>query len=154
MPDNCLVCERIAMIKANTNPYFVAELETGYVVIGDYQYFKGYSLFLCKQHVTELHELDIDFKLKFLREMAEVAQAVHLAFNPYKLNYELLGNTDRHAHWHIFPRYENEPDPKVATWEIDKSVRYSEAAKPSPEERENIKKRLLEALKQTAGNIA
>ena len=28
---NCLVCERIQMIKENNNPYFVKELETGYV---------------------------------------------------------------------------------------------------------------------------
>ncbi|HIV12129.1 MAG TPA: HIT family protein, partial [Candidatus Pullilachnospira stercoravium] len=42
----CLVCERIAMIKNGENPYFVKELETGYVVIGDHQHFYGYSLFL------------------------------------------------------------------------------------------------------------
>ena len=28
----CLICERINMIKDGTNPYFVKELETGYVV--------------------------------------------------------------------------------------------------------------------------
>lgn len=33
--DNCLVDERIALIKENKNPYFVRELNTGYVVIGD-----------------------------------------------------------------------------------------------------------------------
>lgn len=40
----CLICDRIKMIKAGTNPYFVKELETGYVVIGDNQHFYGYSL--------------------------------------------------------------------------------------------------------------
>ena len=40
----CGVCERIQMIKDGTNPYFVKELETGYVVIGDFQHFKGYTL--------------------------------------------------------------------------------------------------------------
>lgn len=44
----CLICQRIELIKAGQNPYFVKELETGYVVIGDYQYFKGYTLFLAK----------------------------------------------------------------------------------------------------------
>ncbi|MDS2836880.1 HIT family protein, partial [Streptococcus pneumoniae] len=39
----CLICQRIELIKAGQNPYFVKELETGYVVIGDYQYFKGYT---------------------------------------------------------------------------------------------------------------
>ena len=33
----CLVCERIDMIKKGSNPYFVKELETGYIVIGDHQ---------------------------------------------------------------------------------------------------------------------
>ena len=40
----CIVCDRIKMIKEGRNPYFVKELETGYVLIGDHQHFKGYSL--------------------------------------------------------------------------------------------------------------
>ncbi len=51
----CIVCDRISMIKNGTNPYFVKELETGYVVIGDNQHFKGYTLFLYKEHVNELY---------------------------------------------------------------------------------------------------
>ena len=54
----CLICERIAMLQRGENPYFVKELETGYVVIGDHQHFQGYTLFLCKEHVTELYQLD------------------------------------------------------------------------------------------------
>ena len=37
----CLICDRIEMIKNGTNPYFVKELETGYVVMGDHQHFTG-----------------------------------------------------------------------------------------------------------------
>ncbi|MBQ6552176.1 MAG: HIT family protein, partial [Clostridia bacterium] len=62
------------MIKNGTNPYFVRELETGYVVIGDHQHFYGYTLFLCKEYKTELHYLDRDFKIKFLEEMAIVQE--------------------------------------------------------------------------------
>lgn len=63
---DCLVCDRIDQIRNGENPHFIAELETGYVVAGDHQFFKGYTLFLCKQHVPELHQLDKAFKLKFL----------------------------------------------------------------------------------------
>lgn len=35
----CFICDRIEMIKNGSNPYFVKELETGYVVIGDNQHF-------------------------------------------------------------------------------------------------------------------
>ena len=72
----CLICDRIEMIKNGTNKYFVKELETGYVVIGDYQHFKGYSLFLFKEHKTELFQLDYKTKMKFLEEMSLVAEAV------------------------------------------------------------------------------
>ena len=36
----CMVCDRIELTKKGKNPYFVRELETGYVVIGDYQRFE------------------------------------------------------------------------------------------------------------------
>ncbi|MFQ9902176.1 MAG: hypothetical protein ACLRWF_11240 [Ruthenibacterium sp.] len=41
----CMICERIRMIQKGTNPYFVQELNTGYVVLGDHQHFRGYTLF-------------------------------------------------------------------------------------------------------------
>lgn len=59
---DCAVCERISQIKQNKNPYFVRELETGYVVIGDYQRFKGYTVFICKEHATEIHFLEEEFR--------------------------------------------------------------------------------------------
>ena len=100
----CLICDRIELIKQGKNPHFVKELETGYVVIGDGQYFKGYTLFLAKEHVTELHQMEYETKIKFLEEMSIVQEAVAKAFQAEKMNIELLGNGDAHVHWHLFPR--------------------------------------------------
>ena len=100
----CLICDRIELIKQGKNPHFVKELETGYVVIGDGQYFKGYTLFLAKEHVTELHQMESETKIKFLEEMSIVQEAVAKAFQAEKMNIELLGNGDAHVHWHLFPR--------------------------------------------------
>ena len=93
----CLICERIELIKQGKNPHFVKELETGYVVIGDGQYFKGYTLFLAKEHVTELHQMEYETKIKFLEEMSIVQEAVAKAFQAEKMNIELLGNGDAHV---------------------------------------------------------
>ena len=90
----CLICERIRMINEGTNPWFVKELETGYVVIGDHQHFKGYTIFLCKEHKSELFQLDRATRLRFLEEMSIVAEAAANAFGAEKMNYELLGNGD------------------------------------------------------------
>ena len=96
----CGVCERIQMIKDGNNPYFVKELETGYVVMGDYQHFRGYTLFLYKEHTVELFDLDPAVKAKHLEEMTVVAQAVRNAFGADKMNYECLGNGTGGAHIH------------------------------------------------------
>lgn len=143
---SCLICERIEMIKNEANPYFVAELETGYVVIGDHQYFNGYSLFLSKQHETELHFLERQVRDKYLIEMSQVAEAVYKAFDVEKLNYELLGNGDSHLHWHLFPRRENDSPVKGPVWWVDREEMFSEKVKPSREKLEEMKKKLYAEL--------
>lgn len=142
----CLVCNRIEMIKNRANPYFVEELETGYVVIGDHQHFHGYALFLCKRHCIELHELPRDFKLKFLEEMSLVAEAVFHAFQPDKMHYELLGNGDTHLHWHLFPRTEGDSPVKGPVWWLPKEEMYDASNCPSQSELKDMVEKLRKEL--------
>ena len=130
----CLICDRIALIQKQANPYFVAELETGYVVLGDHQHFHGYTLFLCKQHESELFRLPKAFAAKHLAEMVLVAQAVYEAFGPEKLNYELLGNGDSHIHWHLFPRVPGDTPKKGPVWWLPPEIMYSDAKRPGAAE--------------------
>jgi len=144
----CLICERIAMIQRGENPYFVKELESGYVVIGDHQHFRGYTLFLCKEHETELFHLKKEKKRLFLEEMSLVAEAAAKAFSAEKMNYELLGNGDTHLHWHLFPRRSGdlEEGGRGPVWWYPPEKMYSEENRPSPEELEEMKKQLAAAL--------
>lgn len=149
----CFICDRISMIKDGTNPYFVTELETGYVVIGDHQHFKGYTLFLCREHTSELFQLDRPFKMKFLEEMSIVAEAVAKAFHAEKMNYELLGNGETHLHWHLFPRKSGDIENygnngKGPVWWYPMEKMYSDNNKPSDEELEEMKSVLLKELKK------
>lgn len=140
--EKCLICERIRLIKQRKNPYFIKEFETSFAVLGDHQYFKGYCLLLCKQHKKELHELNKQFRLKFLEEMGILAKAVYVTFKPDKLNYELLGNTDQHMHWHIFPRYKNDLSSNQPVWVVDRNIRNSPSFIPTEEERKTIIERI------------
>lgn len=144
--NDCFICQRIQDIKNGTNPYLVAELKSGYVVMCDFQLFKGYTIFLSKTHVSELHLLSADQREFFLHEMAMVAEAVYKAFTPKKLNYELLGNTDNHIHWHLIPRYGTDPDPKMPIWTLGKEALSADAARPTPAELEELKAKLLTHL--------
>lgn len=115
---SCEICDRIARFKPD-NPYLIAELEESHAVLADNQYYPGYTIVLSKHCVPELHELPADTRAKFLEEMALVAEAVFKAFAPRKLNYELLGNSVSHLHWHLFPRYDDDPDPTFPVWRND-----------------------------------
>ena len=130
----CLICERIQLIREGRNPYFAAELQTGYVVLGDYQHFRGYTLFLCKEHCSELFQLPGPFRNKHLEEMVLVSQAVYNAFHPEKLNYEVLGNGDSHIHWHLFPRNAGDTKKRGPVWLLPPEVMFSESKKPSADE--------------------
>ena len=147
----CLICDRIQMIKKNNNPWFVKELKTGYVVIGDNQHFKGYTLFLCKEHKTELFQLDDATKIEFLKEMSVVAEAVSKAFGAEKMNYELLGNGDTHLHWHLFPRVSGDLENygnkgKGPVWWYPMEKMYSPDNRPSDAELRVMKTVLVKEL--------
>ena len=143
------------MIKEGRNPYFVRELETGYVVIGDHQHFKGYTLFLYKHHgeYTELFQLPQQERARFLEEMTVVAKAAAAAFGAEKMNYELLGMGDAHLHWHLFPRragdlgeYGNKGAGPV--WWYPEEKMFGDESRPSESELEEMRSRLAEELEK------
>lgn len=146
----CLICERIGQIERGENPYFVCALSTGYVVLGDHQRFQGYTLFLCKRHVTELYQLPWGFRTRFLQEMSLVAEAVAAVYRPEKMNYELLGNGDTHLHWHLFPRVSGDTPKPGPVWWLPREEMWNDAYRPSREQlaertrqlREEIERRL------------
>ena len=147
----CLICQRIDLIKKGENPYFVKELETGYLVIGDHQYFAGYSLFLAKEHVTELHHLEKETRIRFLEEMSLVQEAVAKAFAAEKMNVELLGNGDAHLHWHLFPRRRGDMNGhglkgRGPVWWVPFEEMTAETCQANPDEIKQLVKRLSSEL--------
>ena len=112
---------------------------------------RGYTLFLYKDHKTELFHLEPTQKMKFLEEMSIVAEAVSKAFNAEKMNYELLGNGDTHLHWHLFPRVNGDlgkygNNGKGPVWWYPMQKMYDDSNCPTNEELRIIKSRLLMEL--------
>ncbi len=95
----------------------VALLPTAVAVLGEDQYYRGYTLVIARRHATELYHLPDDQSTAYFQDMLRVARAIDRAFSPRKMNYELLGNTVAHLHWHLFPRFSDDPHPSRPTWE-------------------------------------
>jgi diadenosine tetraphosphate (Ap4A) HIT family hydrolase len=151
----CNGCAIVRRIESGDDPHSVARTRTGYVSIADCQYHEGYSIFLAKTCVAELHELDPDEQRGFLDEMALVAEAVFDAFAPRKLNYELLGNGVPHLHWHLFPRHADDPKPRGPVWEDEAFVAALNGggAKATPAQLVELKRRLAGALAKHQGLV-
>lgn len=105
-----LICQRIKQWESGENPYFVHEFKSSILVIGDHQFYDGYSLLLLKEHVRELHELETSSYIELQQELLVAGKAIFKAFSPWKMNYLCLGNTEQHVHWHIIPRYTTDPN--------------------------------------------
>lgn len=107
----------------------LAELPASIAILAPDQYYRGYTLVVAKTHAAELFQLPEAESAQYYQDMLRVARAVAAAFEPRKLNYELLGNTVPHLHWHLLPRYADDPHPLRPTWEHAHAPRLvSEAA--------------------------
>jgi diadenosine tetraphosphate (Ap4A) HIT family hydrolase len=85
-------------------------------LLGTWQYYHGYCILVSRRHAAELSQLPADERRCYLDEMCILAQAIETCCRPHKLNYELLGNQVSHLHWHLFPRYLDDPDRLHAVW--------------------------------------
>lgn len=73
---------------------------------------RGLSIVVWRgRHVAEPTELADEEATHYWREVLTVGRAIESAFQPVKLNYNLLGNAVPHLHTHIVPRYEDDPRP-------------------------------------------
>ncbi len=140
---NCYTCKRIEIIKNKKFPFFVKELETGYVVLGDHQYFKGYTLFIYKNHARSLRDLEKEEQIKYLSELLIVQEAVYKAFDCEGVDIELLSNSD-HLTFHIFPREDSDVPNNAPVWSLHRSILFN---KYNMLTKENSKE-LIEKLKK------
>jgi diadenosine tetraphosphate (Ap4A) HIT family hydrolase len=95
----------------------ILDLPTAIAILLDDQYYLGYTLVVAKTHATELYHLPEGESTQYCKDMLRVAQALATAFQPRKMNYELLGNTEAHLHWHLVPRYGWDPNAQRPIWE-------------------------------------
>ncbi len=105
---SCGICQLIERIKAKEVSDLVAELPQSFVLLGDAQFYRGYCILFAKRHATELYLMPADEARALFDEMRTMAEAIAAVVKPWKMNYECLGNTEPHVHWHLFPRYETE----------------------------------------------
>jgi diadenosine tetraphosphate (Ap4A) HIT family hydrolase len=112
----CEICSIIKRIRSGASPDWIAELPRSWLTLGDAQFYRGYCVLLAKRHTTELHAMPRSEAHELLDEMLAVGRTLAEVVKPLKLNYECLGNQEPHVHWHIFPRFLDDPMRSSPVW--------------------------------------
>jgi diadenosine tetraphosphate (Ap4A) HIT family hydrolase len=110
-----LIHERVALCNQGKNPTAICKLKSGWLVLGDDQRLRGYSLLLSDPTVETINHLSFDKQMEFLSDMLIIGNSLMEVVSPHIINYSILGNTDRALHCHIHPRYNEEKEEQKKT---------------------------------------
>ena len=102
--------ERVEQTREGKNPTVICRMPSGWAVLGDTQFLRGYSLLLPDPVVPDLNALDTDNRTRFLLDMALIGDALLEVTGAARINYSIFGNSDAALHAHITPRYNSEPE--------------------------------------------
>ncbi len=105
-----LIHERVRQCQSDSYPKKISRLRSGWVVLGDVQFLRAYSLLLPDPVVGNLNQMDPEARKIFLYEMSVVGDVILEITGALRINYEMIGNVEPALHAHIFPRYTDEPE--------------------------------------------
>ena len=105
-----LIHQRVVAAHEGSNPTVICQVPSGWAVIGDQQFIPGYCLLLADPVVPDLNTLTGAERDQFLHDMVIIGDVLLEVTEAYRINYEILGNTEPALHAHIFPRYLSEPE--------------------------------------------
>lgn len=87
--------------------YYVMDLKVSSLYIFKEQSHLGRCILAYKDHVSEIVDISKEERELFLEDIANVASAIHKAFAPDKINYGFYGDTGKHLHCHLCPKYKD-----------------------------------------------
>ena len=89
---------------------FVAQLSVSTLYLPTNQTYRGQCVLVFDpRHVARVDELTTDEWRAMADDLFRAQRAVHDVAAPDHMNIESLGNVVAHLHWHIVPRYRNDP---------------------------------------------
>lgn len=86
----------------------ICELDVTKLYLFKEQSHKGRVIVASKLHVSEITALTDDERNRFFADVNRVANALHKAFAPTKVNYGAYGDTGHHLHFHLVPKYSSD----------------------------------------------
>lgn len=94
--------------------------------------YPGFCRVIWNTHVREMSDLSAADREHCMRVVFTVEQVLRTAMRPDKINLASLGNMVAHVHWHVIPRFADDPHFPQPVWGVrqrpDVAVRQGAAA--------------------------
>ena len=108
MPLDCPLCSTVGgeLIWQNDFARIIFVMENGYPIFR----------VVVQKHVAELTDLAINERSQLMQLVCKVETALRASLQPDKINLASLGNMVPHLHWHIIPRWADDPHFPAPIW--------------------------------------
>ena len=98
------------------------------VVLADEPDYPGFLRVILNVHVKEMTDLPTADQAALMRVVFAAEAALRAVLQPDKINLASLGNVVPHLHWHVIPRFEDDPHFPNAVW----GSRLGDTPRPAP----------------------
>ncbi|MDQ2861331.1 MAG: hypothetical protein M3T55_11550 [Pseudomonadota bacterium] len=101
---------RVVAARRGENPFVIARLASGWLVIGDVQPLAGYCLLLADPVVESVNALGEAERARYWLDVSRAGDALLEITGAWRINYETWCNQEPSLHTHITPRYLTEAE--------------------------------------------
>lgn len=92
------------------------------VIAVDDARFPGYIRVIWRAHVAEMTDLSPPDRDRLMQVVYEIEAMQRDILQPHKINLACLGNQVPHLHWHLIPRWREDPCFPEAIWATGKAA--------------------------------
>ncbi len=86
------------------------------VVAVDEPGYPGFCRVIWNEHIAEMSDLAADDRAHCMAVVNAVELALRASLQPAKINLASLGNMVAHLHWHVIPRFRDDPQFPQPLW--------------------------------------
>jgi diadenosine tetraphosphate (Ap4A) HIT family hydrolase len=107
--------------------------------------FPGFCRVIWREHKREMNDLSGTDRQHLMAVVFATESALRGLYQPFKINLASLGNVTPHVHWHVIPRFEDDPLFPSPIWSKQERKPGEPPARPSIDN-QTISKAIQQAL--------